>query len=384
MIRTSTLALAVLVLLGVHTAQADVAPDPLHEGLSPKTRKPTVVVMAAETVDIRLGDAARCDFALEFVFKNPTAKAETLEVGFPTSYKDELKGLVVEVDGSPVEVAYAHESETYKMGPPGDEYTKTSHTHWLTWTMTFPAEATRKVSMRYWVVPRDNDHWGTRYRDLREGIENDFPEAGKVPPAVMAVHRSMDTINTGYTLVTGAGWAGRIGKAVVTVSHPEHGSGVLRSFHPMKDYVVTPAALVWTFEDFEPTFDLDIEYTTGRTLAVEMALVEGALKAVEARQGLLILLDHLLTLAGDEAKRIPVLQEIVDGAETRQYKHFYGNPLYRAYPTLLGLLEATDPAAAAALRARAEKHLEGLKKGLGGWDLEKVQETLDRVRATPK
>jgi hypothetical protein len=380
---TRPLALVVLILFGAPAAQADVAPDPLHEGLSPKTRKPTAVVMAAETVDIRLGDAARCDFALEFEFRNPTAEAETLEVGFPTSYKDELKGLVVEVDGSPVEVGYAHETEIYRMGPTGDEYTKTSHTHWLTWTMTFPAGATRKVSMRYWVVPRDNAHWGTRYRDLRERIENDFPDRDRVPPPVMAVHRSMDTVNTGYTLVTGAGWAGRIGKAVITVAHPTHGSGVLRSFHPMKDYTLTPAALVWTFEDFEPTFDLDIEYTTGRTLAAEIALVEGALKAVTDRQGLLILLDHLLTMTGDAAKRIPVLQEIVAGAETRKYKHFYGNPLYQAYPTLLGLLDARDPAAAAVLRARAEKHLEGLKKGLEGWDLEKVQETLDRVRTAP-
>jgi len=379
-LKTAILTLACL--LGAGAAFADVAPMPRHEGLSPKTRTPTAVVMVAETVDIRLGDATRCDFALEFTFQNPTKTAETFEVGFPTSYKDELKDVAVTVDGSPVAVTYAHEEETYSMGPPGSEYTKTSHTHWLTWKMTFPAGATRTVSMRYWVVPRDNAHWGTRYRDLRERIEEEYARKGSVPAAVQIVLRAINSINTGYTLVTGAGWAGRIGKAVITVSHPTLGSRVLRSFHPMKGFTLSPQALTWTFEDFEPTFDLDIEYTTGRTLEAEIALVEVALKGAAERQGLLILVDHLLSLTGDHAKRIPVLQEIVAAAETRRYKHFYGNPLYRAYPTLLGLLDARDPKAAAALRARAVEHLEGLKKGLDGWDLEKVQETLDRVSKT--
>ena len=380
---TRTLALVVLILFGAPAAQADVAPDPRHEGLSPKTRKPTAVVMAAETVDIRLGGADRADFALEFRFTNPTDTEERLEVGFPTSYKDELKGLVVTVDGAPVEVAYAHETEIYRMGPTGDEYTKTSHTHWLTWTMTFPAKGSRTVALRYWVVPRDNAHWGTRYRDLQEQIENDFPDQKSVPPAVMAVHQALTSINTGYTLISGVGWAGPIGKAVITVAHPTLGAGVLRSFSPMEDFSLTPKALVWTFEDFEPTFDLDIEYTTGRTLSEERALVEAALKTTEKRLGLLLLLEHLLFLGGDDARRVAVLQEVVTLAEGGNYRSFYSNPLYRIYPALLVLLDRSDPPAAAALRARAEKHLEGLKKGYEGWDLEKIQETLGRVRSVP-
>ena len=372
------------VILGLALASpaiADVAPEPLHEGLSPKTRTPTEVVMTSETVEVRLGGRERCDFVLEFVFDNPTDRAEIMEVGFPTSYKDELKGLTVTVDGAPVEVAYDHETQTYRMGPTGDEYSKTSHTHWLTWKMTFPARATRKVSMRYWVVPRDNSHWMTRYRDLREQIERDFKN-DELPEAVKAVLRGMSSINTGYTLVTGAGWAGRIGQAVITVAHPKDGAAVLRSFHPREDFALTGEALTWTFTNFEPTFDLDIEYTDGVTLGVEIALVTAALEATEKRLGLLILKDYLLALRGDLSPRVPVLQEVVTLAEAGRWRTFYSNPLYNAYPTLLGILDSTDPKVAAALRVRAVKHLEGLKKDAKGWDLEKIQETLDRVKGS--
>jgi len=157
---------------------------------------------------------------------------------------------------------------------------------------------------------------------------------------------------------------------------------VVRSFHPVQDYALTPEALTWTLKDFEPTFDLDIEYTDGRTLQEETALVEAALKATEKHLGLLILLDHLLSLGGDDARRITALHEIVTLAEGGTYRSFYSNPLYKALPTLLALLDGTDPKAAAALRSRAVKHLEGLKKGYKGWDLEKVQETLDRLQGS--
>ncbi len=275
----------VLLLTACGNAWADAAPDPLRKGISP-VRKSSRVMMLSERVEITLG-AERCGFWAHFVLKNPTDVAEILEVGFPASYPNEILDPMVEVDEHGVTTERSIETTFERFDFEGQEEVKEFDTHWLLWKMQFEPGQTRTVDMRYWVRPWDHeDYVSTAYTSHRFDIREEFRTKTK-PPAVKRVLSAVRSFATGYVLRTGTGWDGPIGRAEIIVRHPAYGAGALRRIAPDRDYEIRDNALVWTFENFEPDFDIGIEFNNEMELEQEVELARQAVKAAPHSQALL-------------------------------------------------------------------------------------------------
>lgn len=249
---------------------ADIAPDPLHQGMSPKPRYPTMVQMESETVNIMLG-RDKCVFDLTFFMTNHSDETEAFQVGFPTSFEGEIKDLIVKIDGKPVKLSNEHLSHSYKMGPPGREYTKTSHTYWIVWDMKFQANKQCIVKMNYWVQPRNNENWGTKYNDKKKEVLTDLAKTDDTAKKLLNASRSLAT---GYILVTGKEWHKTIGKATINVMPAEN----IRGFFPRKDFKANKMKFTWTFSDFEPDKDLYLEYSPMLSFDEEITIAKSLAK----------------------------------------------------------------------------------------------------------
>jgi len=264
----------------------DAAPDPLHKGIRP-IRKISRVKLVSEQVDIVLG-TERCDFAVTMVFRNRGLVAESMEVGFPTSYASEVRDARVWIDEREQKTRYSLDKEIHQEVFEGKPETRIYQTHWILWDMQFQAQKTCTLNMTYWVKPRENQaYMVTPYTRFRNAIAEHFRGDGRKRPAsVTKLLNAMTSRSTGYILQTGSGWAGPIGRAVVNVYHPGLGTGVLRWFQPEHDFRLTDKKLTWEFNRFDPDFDIDIEYNPRLTLAKERALVNRASVQTDRKEAL--------------------------------------------------------------------------------------------------
>jgi hypothetical protein len=99
---------------------------------------------------------------------------------------------------------------------------------WFVWTMSYPQGKPTRVHVAY---------------------EQKLDEQVDSPWYLPVVHAS-------YVLRTGALWAGSIGHAKVTFVAP-NGGGFVGADHALE---ASSDRIVWDFEDFKPTFDLDTAY----------------------------------------------------------------------------------------------------------------------------
>jgi len=268
-------------------ARADVAPDPLYKGMTP-ARRDSRVQMVSQNVAIDLG-ANWCRVEADFVLHNRSRSPASMEVGFPTGYKDELKDLRVSRNGEEIEVRSDVEHETW-----GENERDTIY-HWALWGMRFAPDETVSLRVAYSVKPRKNhDYLISRYRQHLPRIEKDFKGKGPMPAEVERVMAGMTSYSTGYIMVTGAGWHGPIEKAAVTIRHPK-GPGVIRWIDPPGNFTVTPEGIAWRFDFIDPDFDVEVEFSENATLDEEIALVQDALTVSEAgrKEGLVRHLDYL-------------------------------------------------------------------------------------------
>jgi hypothetical protein len=267
------LALFMFLAAGIY---ADIAPEPLQKGFNPVKKKGKQVRMVSEEVQVILTGRERCDFICDFVFLNQSKKKVKLEVGFPTSYANEVTDLVVEIAGRQAEIYRDHSSKKYRM----HGYSKTSETHWLLWKMEFPPQLETQVHLTYWVKPHKNREASfvqiTTYNDFAEYIYKNRPRFGAVAADYFAGIR---TCSSGYILSTGSDWAGPIGKALVRVYSPTLGAAALRVISPWKNHELARrdnrSELVWTFIDFEPEFDLDVEFVPDIPVAKDLEILAG-------------------------------------------------------------------------------------------------------------
>ncbi len=234
----------------------DLAPEPLRQGLtiSPTGQGQSRVEMAAEEVTLTLSPD-RLQVEAVFHMRNPSDTDVTLQVGFPIGYyQDALRDFVVSRDGKRPDMAVVDRRTRETV--PGLPH-KAVHDYWVVWDAIYPAGQTVTETVRYWTPA---DWWA------------------------------------GYILHTGAGWAGKIGKAEVTLRldgglTPGH----LRNFRP-KGFRLSAGAegappgsfATWTFEDLEPTGkdDIGIGFDPKHTLA-EM-LRDPCYSNHSALQGLLL------------------------------------------------------------------------------------------------
>ena len=267
-------------------AFGDAAPDPLNSGLTPSARIHRVW-MAFEEVNIHLGEKT-VSVDATFRFANLSEGKTTLEVGFPTDYSDEVEGLEVFVNGNIVTYREENEKLYYPESVDGDGIT----VNWALWDMTFPGKAETELKVSYKVRPRKNhDFLITPYRDFIEKIEDGMPQE---PPAGSPVDRllaGMETFSTGYILVTGSGWYGSIGEAVINVFYQPKGPGVIRWFYPEGNYEFLSDRLQWKFYSLVPDFNIQLEFNPSFTVDEEIALVTEALRSDSDNQGLKDLLE---------------------------------------------------------------------------------------------
>lgn len=257
MIRTiGSFALALFLLASA--GFADIAPDPLGSGMTPRPRDGEVTVaMASEVVDLALSKD-RLDVKATFEMENSGAET-AFEVGFPTSYADDLKDFAVEAGGK--KIAFTHAEKQVDGGL--HEVTE----YWLVWPMKFAAGEKITVVVTYWVRPNDLGVWigneSSSDWDVRFGGEKELERMGRRA--------------SGYILRSGAPWKGPIGSAVVKLTL---GDG-LTSAH-LREVSPAPASseagrVEWKFESFEPTKDIRLTFNPVLTVDEEIKAVEGAL-----------------------------------------------------------------------------------------------------------
>jgi hypothetical protein len=274
--------LALAMLFTAVPAPADVAPDPLNQGMTP-ARRDSRVQMVSQDVVIRLG-GGWCRVEADFLLHNRSKRPAAMEVGFPTGYRDEVKGLKVWRNGQRVETKKSVEQEITE--PDREPITY----HWTLWDMRFaPGEKTR-LRVSYRVKPRKNhDYLITPYRQSLDRIREDAEDRKPITPEVRRIIDGMVSYSTGYIMVTGAGWYDPIEKASVTVLHPK-GAGAVRRLEPEDRFVVSDKGIQWRFDFLKPDFDIEVEFSDTWTLAEETAAVQKALGTAAKKEGLN---DHL-------------------------------------------------------------------------------------------
>ncbi len=279
---TRGIALVLMLLLAsAETVHGDVAPDPLNSGLSPSVRSHRVR-MSSEEVNIHLGEE---QVAIDAVFKlvNLSDKKTVLEVGFPTDYMDDVKGLKVTINGKAVDYREEKEKLFYPDSIDEDGIT----VNWAMWEMLFPAGMETELRVSYYVKPgRNHGFIITPYRSFIEKIENGQTPGSPASAVIERLTAGMDTFSTGYILVTGAGWEDSIGEAVINVFHDLKGPRVIRRFTPQEGYTFLPDRLQWKFYSLDPDSDIELEFNPSFTVEEEIALVKEALKADEGNDGL--------------------------------------------------------------------------------------------------
>jgi hypothetical protein len=241
---------------------ADVAPNPLITGgatVSGMDMKDTPVSMDWEEVDL-YPSAQKNSVTAVFLLKNTSDKETTLQVGFPAYGEMPLKDFVVEIDGQKAAAELKKEDLTFKVGP----MKKTRHMEWMVWPMTFAGGAEKKVKVTYWVAPEIARGW--THHEVINGrpttVVDELPNvaATSLPADVKA---KVGALHSGYVLHTGAGWHGKIGKAVLRLHYGDE---------VRKDQLVfTAGEGKWAYDDktnvdtltladFEPTEQSDIAY----------------------------------------------------------------------------------------------------------------------------
>lgn len=240
--------IALLLALG----NPDIAPDPLTTGgtsLAAKDGKVTVE-MTWEEVDLWPSTERNVVTAV-FGLKN-TGKEETeFEVGFPSYYDCPLKDFAVEIDGK---------KELAEIKRTGGDGPKKIFTYWMCWRMKFAPGQERQVKVDYWVKTGTPAYFDVVTAKGREGFTNLGHFKEDCPEDIVKAVRAYES---GYVLRTGAGWAGKIGKAVVRL---HYGEGIEKAKVVSKkpaagwEYDEKTKTEVLTLTDFEPDASSDIEY----------------------------------------------------------------------------------------------------------------------------
>ena len=208
------------------TASADVGIPPAHPGssLTPKNIR-TNVQMVSEEVDIIIqDDPYQAVVNAEFQMRNNSSQEEAIEVWFPLGerqmYGKELTIIQVEdfharVNGIDQEIIIEDVDEWELV--------------WAHWPVVFPANTGVDIEVSYTLSPAalPPPHWYSQFS---------------------------------YLLETGAGWSGRIERAVISVELPFPLDGLDRLLGNGSPVIIQPegyfkneSQIYWVFTDFEPT-----------------------------------------------------------------------------------------------------------------------------------
>ena len=259
-----------LLLVLVSSASADIAPEPLGGGAS-NSRRPkgskTMVAMVHEIVRISVSKDTP-SFHVTFRMKNTGTHTETIQVGFPSNYKDELLNFSASINGKLVSVEHEVDSRTYE-GSLGEV---TRSTYWHVWPMRFPPGEEVTVDVRY------SSRTGPRYMASSFSRSNPWSakEFARVAESVLpadefaTLQPRLSVKAFRYILRSGAGWHGPIGTCRVEVDlkdlmvgQPAQGFGDV----PIGKFEFpTPDRAVWEVKNLEPSFNLHFAMLTDITV----------------------------------------------------------------------------------------------------------------------
>jgi hypothetical protein len=243
--RRAAIALVFMLVLGlifnIRPVLADVAPPPPPEGsnIQPPVQQ-TQVRMAAETVVVNIAATTgkqkpRAKVTAVFTMRNLGSQAEQMDVRFPLNllfphYQSDIEECPYPEGGFPeissfsaaVDSKPANVSTIYKrMQDPRGAAPDRDIACWAAFPVSFPPQQDVSIEVTYLA----EGYFGWTVTGLVE-----FP----------------------YVMVTGAGWAGTIGSADISIHTPYPLSPqTLMEFYPDTG-VVGKQEISWHFEDFEP------------------------------------------------------------------------------------------------------------------------------------
>jgi len=230
----------ILIVLGVaRSALADVAPPQPPPGSNLLGNPQTMVQMMREDVLMTLDDNTRAHVQATFEFVNQGTKSESMQVRFPAGfdmidYNNNGQAVMVPIEDFGALVDGKDAAVTFTVdGNVGNRQ------RWANWPVTFPPSQTVKVAVSY---------------DIQRGIA--CGEYGEYD----------------YTLATGSGWYGTIGKGTVTFRHPEGANEFTIASAWPEDNTFSGTDVVWHFTDLEPDYENNIRV---------WAMVPGTWRAIQ-------------------------------------------------------------------------------------------------------
>jgi Domain of unknown function (DUF4424) len=286
--------------------RADIAPDPLSGGknLSAKGREKTTVAMVDEVVKLRLSKDT-CQVDVVFTMKNIGKTPETIEVGFPGNYEDELGNFKATVDGTAVKVSQKIE----KWLEPYLNFQRERSMLWKTWEMTFPPDKPVKIGVSYFTKMRDN-HWQTAYEfPVAEALGAFVPAGERATLEKKLVSRRIE-----YILRTGSHWSGPIGRCRIEVTFDgltTDNVDLTKRFFERDRATITRDKIVWDLKDYEPKVDVELSITPETTETATLALLEKTHKQYPEAVRITIILSEFLTAANRRAEADKLLLKLL-------------------------------------------------------------------------
>ena len=295
-----------LIAISLETVWADIAPDPLSGGknLAIRGREKTKVAMVDEIVKLRVSRDT-CQTDVVFTMKNIGTKAETMQVGFPYYYPDEMNGFQAIVDGKPIEVANATDKGTKgTLDEPGSY-----PVHWKTWNTTFAPDQPVKVAVSYSTKLKERDLL-TQFDEFELYALRDLLQKDDQPRA----KKKFASRNLEYILVTGSHWSGPIGRCRIEVTLQEMTTENLAfgspSFEKQKA-VITQDKIVWDLKDYEPQGNVQFTLTPDLTRTDLLKLLEQYRKKQPHEPNITRILSGLLVEAKRESEADRILLELL-------------------------------------------------------------------------
>lgn len=288
------------------TTWADIAPDPLSGGknLSVLGKEKTSVAMVDEVVKLRLSKDI-CQVDVVFTMMNTGTAPETMEVGFPGNYPDELKKFKATIDEASVNV---NDKLERRMEPYLD-FKRERKTFWKTWEMTFHPDKPVKIGVSYFTGLRDN-HWRRLY---------ELPVAEHLAPFVPPIDREslskkLASRQIDYYLRTGGHWSGPIGRCRIEVMF----DGLTTdNIDPSKPFFergrakITSDMIVWDLKDIEPKQDIQFSITPETTGQATLALLQSVHQQHPEAVDITIILSEFVAAANRQPEADKLLLELL-------------------------------------------------------------------------
>jgi len=302
--RVLAIALGVVLFSGM-AALADIAPDPLSGGknLSVMGKEKTSVAMVDEVVKLRLSKDI-CQVDVVFTMKNIGKTAETMEVGFPCNYENELKKFQATVDGAPVKVSHKTEKWIDKYS----DFPRQRSTFWETWEMTFQPQKPITIGVSYFTALRDSHSHRIFELPVAEHLVAFVP-----PNERAALERKLVTRKIDYYLRTGSHWSGPIGRCRIEVTFDgltTDNIDLSKPFFERERATISGNKIVWDLKDYEPKQNVEFSITPGTTGKETLALLESTHKQHPESVEITCILSEFLTAANRQPEGDKLLLDL--------------------------------------------------------------------------